>query len=72
MPSTVSDADIDALFVEIETLHAETKELRMALSKQESRISVLENTKLVRKSSTEKLYKTRLPPAVSLIRNPED
>jgi hypothetical protein len=80
MPSTaVNDADIDAIFTEIEVLHAENKTLRSVISKLESRITSLETASRVANptllSSVEKRYKAsnpKLPAAVSFIRNPEE
>lgn len=76
MQSTVaSDADIDALFTEIELLHKENKLLKLSLSKIETRITTLESSKEISKSSIEKLYKQKkekLPGAISFPRNPEE
>ena len=66
---SLTEAEIDALYTEIELLHKENNALKVMISKLEERVTVLEKPNLMSKDII-KRYKT--PPSVSFMKNPEE
>lgn len=73
MPQT--EADINALFAEIETIHEENKRLRLDISRLETRLSKLEKTAPAYGTPESKPWldpkKYKTSGAVTFMKNPE-